>query len=448
VGRLGPGLTLAEAQASVDVVSARLRDAYPETNRERGLHLSGLHETLTEEYRTTLWILAGAVGLILLIACGNGAGILLARVPARRLELSIRAALGAPPGRLLRQLMAEGLGLALAGGFLGTLLAAGFQRLILDNLRMERLDLGEPGISLPILAAALGASLLVGLASGAYPALKGAGTALRKGLSKGGRGSGEGPSRFRSALVVGQVALSVALLAASGLLARSLWSLQGLDPGFRAQGLITAEIQLPLARYPEEPDRTRFFSALLSEARSIPGVTSAALTSHLPIGDLGNTYRANAEGRESERHRIFLRSVFPGYFQTLGIPLLSGRDVEEHDLEDGPFVVVLGQTAARHLFPGEDPLGKMLLLQLVPEPRSMEVVGVVGDVRLSRLEEEPELALFPLVLASVGLFALLARDPATFLTVTGLVLGVGLAACSVPVWRAVRADPRVALQAE
>ena len=578
VGRLLPGTTVDQAQAGVDVISARLQEAYPESNRDKGLRLTGLRDVLTEDYRQSLWILTGAVALVLLIACGNGAGILLARAPARRFELSIRAAMGAPRGRLVRQLLAESLGLSLAGGLLGTVLAVWFQGVMLRYLDMAQSGLPEVGISLPMLLAALGFSLFAGLLAGAYPALRSADVSLSEGLKRGNRGRGDAGTGFRSGLVVAQVSLSVILLAASGLLVRSLSNLQALDPGFDGGGLLTAELQLPQARYPDTPSRARFFSTLLEEVRGIPGVRGATLTSHLPIGDFGNIYRANAQGREDERQRVFLRSVYPGYFGMLDIPLLSGRDVEETDQPGGPWVVILSRTAAELLFPGEDPLGKVVELQLVPEPRPMEVVG---DVRLSRLEEAPEaalyvpyphrarpvmriaietpvppqslvgtlketlrsvdpdvplsrvatleslvsasmsdrrvatlslalLALLPLLLAAVGLFAVLAyhvsrrrhemgvrmalganaasvgrlvlgqglrlvaagvflglggalaatrilqgflfgvtaTDPGTFVTVTGVVLGVALLACGVPVWRAIRSDPRVALQAE
>jgi len=432
-----------------------------------------------------------------------------------------------------------------------------------------------------MLSWALGLSLLAGLLAGVYPALRSANTSMTGGLKEGNRGRGDGGAGFRRGLVVAQVALSVVLLAGSGLLVRSLSNLQALDPGFRPEGLLTGEIQMPAGRYPDAMSRARYLSSLLEELRAIPGVQSAALTSQLPIGDFGNIYRAWAQGREDERQRVFLRSVHPGYFETLGIPLLSGHDFQDEGDPGGPFEVVLGQTAAQRLFPGEDPLGKVVELQLVPNPRPMEVVGVVGDVRLSRLEEEPEAALYvpylhhprtvmriamgvagppqsvatpfrevvrgldpevplsrvaplealvsdslaerravtlaltllailPLLLASVGLFAVLAyhvsrrrhemgirlalgagqvhvgglvlgqglrlvlvgvllglggavagtrilqgllfgvgaTDPATFLAVSGLVLGVAALACAVPVWRAVRSDPRVALQAE
>ncbi len=581
VGRLSPGVSLNQAQAGVDVISARLQQAYPESNRDKALRLTALREVLTEDYRQSLRILSGAVALLLLIACGNGAGILLARAPARRFELSVRTALGAARGRLVRQLLAESLGLALAGGLLGTVLAAGFQRVMLDYLRMERLGLEATGVSLPTLGAALAVSLLAGLLAGVYPALRSADASLAGGLRTGGRGAGDGGTGFRSGLVMAQVALSVVLLAGSGLLVRSLRNLETLDPGFRTEGLLTAEVKIPLAHYSSEASRLGFFTTLLDEVRAMPGVESASLTSHLPIGDVGNTYRANAQGQEGDAQRIFLRGVFPGSFETLGIPLVSGRDVEEGGDRDGPYQVILSRTAAQRFFPAEDPVGKVVELQLVGTPRPMEVVGVVGDVRLSRLEEEPEnalyvpyaqhprnvmrlvlrsriplqsaaphlreilgrldaevplsrvatletlvsasladrrvvtlsltlLAVLPLLLASVGLFAILAyhvsrrrremgvrmalgasaarvggmvlrqgvamvmigvfvglggavagtrvlrgmlfgveaTDPLTLLAVTGLVLGVALLACSVPVWRAARCDPRVAMEAE
>ncbi|MGD2124165.1 MAG: ABC transporter permease, partial [Gemmatimonadota bacterium] len=218
VGRLSPGVGLDEAQADVDVVSARLREAYPESNQDKGLFLSGLHEALTGDYRLSLWILTGAVGLVLLIACGNAAGIFLARAPARRFELSVRSAMGASRARLVRQLLGESMGLALLGGIAGTVMAQWFQSVMLEYLRMDRLGPLEPEVSLPVLAAAIGISLLSGLFAGVYPSLKSAGGRLTEGLKAGQRSGGDGGSGFRTGLVVAQVALSVVLLAGSGLL--------------------------------------------------------------------------------------------------------------------------------------------------------------------------------------------------------------------------------------
>lgn len=581
VGRLKAGVTREQAQAGLDVISARLQEAYPESNRDKALRLGGLRPMLREDYQQRLWVVSGAAVLLLLLACGNGAGILLARAPARRFEMSVRAALGATWDRLVRQLLAESLGLALAGGLLGALLAIWLQRAVVDYLGVGRLGLAAEAPALATVAAALTVSLLAGLLAGLYPALRGARDAPAQGLTAGGRGAGDGGSGFRTGLVVAQVALSVVLLSGSGLLVRSFLNLKELDPGFRSEGLLTAEVQLPLARYPGAAERARFFSTFLDEVRSVPGVQTAALTSHLPIGDFGNTYRAATPGDAREPQRIFLRAAFPGALETLGIPLLSGREVEEGGDGDGPWVVILSRTAAERFFPGADPLGKVVDLQLVGGPRPMEVIGVAGDVRLSRLEDEPEaalwvpyaqhprnvmrlvvagrlpvasvaaslrgilrrmdpevplarvatlerlvdasladrktltlslvlLALLPLLLASAGLFALLAyyvsrrrremgvrmalgatasrlgamvlrqalgrvavgvlvglggalagarvlrgmlfgvasTDPWTLLAVSGAVLGVAVLASAVPVWRAARSDPRVAMQGE
>jgi predicted permease len=394
LGRLAPGITLEQAQGEVDVIAERLRQAYPETNRDKGLLLSEIRDVLTEDHRPALWILSGAALLVLLVSCGNGAAILLARAPVRRFELSIRTAIGAPRGHLVRQLLLEALALALAAGLLGILLAVWFQDVILAYLDIQRLRLPDVRLSLPVLGASLAVSVLAGLGAGVYPAIRATDGSLPRDLRSGGRGAEDGGARFRTGLVVAQVALSVVLLAASGLLIQSLRNLQSLDPGFRADGLLTAELQLPQALYPDASSRHRFLSALLDEVRTLPGVESAALTSHLPIRDFGNVYRANAAGRGEERERIFLRSVFPDYFETLGIPILSGRGVGSGDVDGSPYNVILGKTAAERLFPGEDPLGKIVELGLVPDPRPMEVVGVVGDVRLSRLEEAPEAALY------------------------------------------------------
>jgi putative ABC transport system permease protein len=581
VGRLAPGMARTEAQADIDVISARLEETYPESNENKGLRLSGLHEVLTEDYQLSLWILTAAVGLVLLIACGNGAGIFLARAPARRFELSVRSAMGAPRNRLVRQLLAESLGLALAGGIVGTALAVWFQGMMLEYLAMEQLGPLEAELSLPVLAVAVGLSLLSGLLAGVYPSLRTAGGSLTEGLKAGHRIGGDGGSGFRSGLVVAQVALSVILLAGSGLLVRSLANLQTLDPGFDSENLLTAKVWLPRGAYPDAEARLQYVAALREELLSIPGVESVGLGSHLPIGDGGNTWQTYNPEREEEKVRTFLRLVYPGYMETLGIPVLSGRGIQETDQRGSRVVAVLSQTAAERLFPGENPIGKTFFMSTFQDPLQLEVVGVVGDVRLSRLEDEPEVALYmalpqrtitglsvalktkvppmslagtfetafrtvdpetppyrvatleslvvdsmaerriitlsmtvlallPLVLAAVGLFAVLAHhvsrrrheigvrmalgadasrvggmvmkqglgmvalgvglglggalaatrllrsllfgveaaDPLTLVAVSILVLAVAALACLVPVLRAVRSDPRVALQTE
>lgn len=579
VGRLAPGVTLDRAQREVDLLSSRLAQAYPDTNTEKGLLLTPLHQALVEDYTRTLEVLAGAVLLVLLIACGNGAGILLARAPARRFELAVRSALGAPRRRLVRQLLAESVGLAMVGGLLGILLATGLERTLLRYLHMGKLGVQTAGLSAAGLGAALGLSLAAGLLAGAYPAWRGTRASADE-LRRGQRGLGDGGAGFRSTLLVAQVGLSVLLLTGAGLLVRTLANLRTLDPGFDGRNVLTSRVWVPMARYPEAEDRIRFYASLLESARALPGVTSATIASHIPIANYGNIYRATAVGEGKDPERVFLRSAFPGYFETLGIPLLAGRGIADDDEAEGPAVVVLSETAARRFFGEESPLGKEVDLQLLT-PRRMEVVGVAGDVRLSRLEEDPEAALYvpfsqragnvmsvalktrvppgslvgplrdvlrqldpevpltevatvpellrrsladrrvltltlslfallPLVLAAVGLFAVLAYhvsrrrheigvrmamgadarrigsmvlrqgavlvgvgmalgvggalvfgrflrtqlfgiqpdDPVTLAGVVIFVVAVAVLASAVPVWRAVRSDPRVALQAE
>lgn len=393
VGRLAPGVTLDRAQRQVDLISSRLARAYPDTNRDKGLLLTPLQKALVEDYTTTLEILAGAVALVLLIACGNGAGILLARAPARRFELAVRSALGAPRGRLVRQLLAESVGLALAGGLLGVLLGTGLEHALLRYLHMEKLGVQAAGLSVAGIGAALGLSIFAGLLAGAYPAWRGTRVSAGDELKRGQRGMGDRGAGFRSTLLVAQVGLSVLLLTGAGLLVRSLVNLRGLDPGFDGRNVLTARVWVPMARYPKAEDRIRFYSSLLESARALPGVTSATVVSHIPIANYGNIYQATAVGEGKDPERVFLRSAFPGYFATLGIPLLAGRDITADDEAESPAVVVLSETAARRFFGEENPLGKEVDLQLLT-PRPMEVVGVVGDVRLSRLDEAPEAALY------------------------------------------------------
>lgn len=393
VGRLALGVSLDRAQREVDLISDRLSRAYPDTNKDKGLLLIPLREALVEDYTTILGILVAAVALVLLIACGNGASILLARAPARRFELAVRSALGASRRRLAGQLLAESLGLALAGGVLGVLMGTGIEHLLFRYLHMQKLGALSVGLSASGVATALGLSLLAGLLTGAYPAWRGTRPTTGEELRRGQRGTGEGGVGFRSALLVAQVGLSVVLLTGAGLLVRSFANLRALDPGFDGHNVLTARVTLPLARYPRVEDRIRFYGSLLDGVKALPEVTSAAVTSHIPIANGGNIYRATVVGEEKDPERIFLRSAFPGYFETMSIPLLAGRDIAAEDEAGGPPVVVLSKAAARRFFGDENPLGKNLDLQL-RTPQRMEVVGVVGDVRLSRLEEAPEAVIY------------------------------------------------------
>ncbi len=397
VGRLKPNIRLDRAQAEMDVISAQLASEYPETNRDKALLLTGLHETLVEEYKTSLFLLMAAVGLVLLIACGNVAGLLLARGSNRRSEMSIRAALGASTARLMRQLLTESFVTAAAAGVLGIALALGFQRLVLQFLPMDLPGMDRLGVSGSMLSFAVLLSTVTGLVFGILPAVRAARPNVVEDIKSGARATDSAGSRFRSALVVTQVAISVILLVGSGLLIRSFASLRGVHPGFETSNLLTAEIRLTQAEYAESEDRINFYLRLAADVAAIPGVTDVALINQLPIRDPGNNIYVfaadNPPADPNDRDVAFQRVIFPGYFQAMGIPLLRGRGIERSDTEESPPVLVINETMARTLFPDQDPLGRQVVVDVGQEV-SAEVIGVVGDVRMSAPRYSPRLAMY------------------------------------------------------
>ncbi len=394
VGRLAPGVTIDQARTQADVIFAQLEAAYPETNQGKTLSLTELHTVLVADYRTRLFVLAGAVGLVLLIACGNVAGMLLARAPARRVELSMRAALGASAARLVRQMLAETVVLSAFGGMLGVACAVWMQRVILDYLHMDVPGIGGARLSMPMLGVALAVSLVVGLLAGIYPALNGARGNLADDLKAGARTTVGAGTGFRSGLVVGQVALSIVLLIGSGLLIRSFLGVRAIDPGFSASNLLTAETELAGARYSESSERIRFYSNLLDEARSIPGVLSAGLINNLPIRSPRNIFHAFVPDEPESDRSVFLRAVMPGYFETMRIRLLSGRDFEDGDAAGASPVFVINSAAARTFFGDASPVGQQLGLDFFGRAQRGEIVGVVDDVRMTGLHVEPGAAVY------------------------------------------------------
>jgi len=400
VGRLREGVTLTQAQSEMDVISRRLAEEYPESNEDKGLLLSDLQEALLESYRPSLLMLMGAVVLVLLIACGNVASLLLARASTRRTEVAVRAAMGASASRIARQFFAESTVTALGAGVLGTVLALWFQGMILSFVDIGELGITEIGMSAPMLAFALALSLVTALVFGGVPALSGTRVDLVDDLKGAGKTSaGRGGTRLRSTLVIAQVALSIVLLIGSGLLIRSFARLRGVDPGFRTENLLTAEIGLTGAQYAEAEARIRFFDGIVEEIHAIPGVLGVGAITHLPIRDPGNNVRSwdpdNPPPNPNDIGYAFLRPVFPGYFDAMGIPLLAGRDLEDTDTPEAPLVVAINESMAESLFPGESPLGRRVAVdQGGDEPTIFEVVGVVGDVRMSSLAGDPRYATY------------------------------------------------------
>ena len=395
VGRLRSGVTIERARADVDVISAQLAAEYPDTNRDKALLLTELHAAFAEGYQTTVVLLMTAVGLVLLIACGNVASLLMGRGAARRAELCVRAALGASSSRLFRQLLTESVVTSIAGGVCGTALAILFQKTILHVVPVDVPRMEDLGVSWSMLAFALVVSTATGIIFGIMPALQAARVNVVDNIKSGTRTTDGRGQRFHSSLVVGQVAVSMILLVGSGLLLKSFSTLRAVKPGFDTQNLLTTEIRLASDKYPDEALRIAFFSTLTEELRAIPGVTDVAVINQLPIRDPGNNITVYAADRPppdpNDRIPAYRRTVFPGYFDAMGIPLLHGRGINTFDTAQTPRVLVINETMARTLFPNEDPLGRMVDIQ---RDVDYEVVGVVGDVRVSGLRRSPRLAMY------------------------------------------------------
>ena len=391
-GRLKPGVPIEAAQTEVDVIARRLQERYPDTNANKGLRLDPLQAGLLESQTPWLMVLAAAVGLLLLIACANVAGLLLARGVSRRMELAVRTALGAPRSRLVGQLLTESLLLAVVSGAAGLVLAEWLQRLLPLATGLSEAGVAAPGLDVPVLLFGLAVSILTGLLSGVAPALRAPTLAPARDLTPGARTTeSRGGTRLRGALVVGQVALTLVLLFTSGLLIRSFVRLATTDLGFDVDHLLTADIELLETEYPEEDKRIRFFDDLGRDIASLPGVRAVGFVSQLPIRHpFGNPPAWPADhppAVPSDRGTANWRVALPGYFHAMGMPLLAGRDLEATDTTGSPPVVVVNETLARTFFPDRDPLGQRLVIAGTP-PRTFEVVGVVADARIDRINRE------------------------------------------------------------
>lgn len=400
IGRLADGVSPRTAQSEADLIYAQLAEAYPDSNTDKGLRITPLREWLLTGSRQGLLLLWGAIGLVLLIACANVAGLLLARGSTRQTELAVRAALGASRRRLVGGLFAESALLAAAGGAGGLVLAGVFGRLIARFLPLDLPGGPAPGLSLQVIVFALALTVGTGLLFGALPALRNSRTDVADDLRSGRRSAGErGSARLRSGLVIGQVALSVLLLVGSGLLIRSFARISGVDPGFDPRNVLTGEIRLPSSTYPSGDERTPFFQALLERVKELPGVESATAISALPVANPGNNVTAYAVERPpvepGDAPLAYQRVMLPGYFETMGIPLLVGRSIAETDDANAPRVMVVNEALGRRLFPDGSPLGRLVAADLGgDEPVPFEVVGVVADATINDLSRQPEPAMY------------------------------------------------------
>ncbi len=388
-GRLKPGVTIERAQREVDVIAQRLQRQYPDTNDNKGLRLDPLQAALLEDQTPWLMVLTAAVALVLLIACANVAGMLLARGATRRPEMAVRSALGASRARLAGLLLTESLLLAVVSGAAGLAVAFGLGRLLPSATGLSEAGVASTGLNVPVLLFALAVSTATGLLSGVAPALRASSLPPASNLAHGTRTTEmRGGTRLRGALVVGQVAISLVLLASAGLLIRSLSRLATTDLGFDTEHLLTAEVQLLDTDYAEDHQRVQLFQRLQDDLAALPGVASVGFVSRLPIRHpYGNppAWPADSPPADpSERRTANWRVVMPGYFDAVGMPLLAGRDVGTTDRVDAPKVVVVNETLARTFFPGQEPLGQRLTVDGNP-PHTHEVVGVVADARIDHV---------------------------------------------------------------
>ena len=392
--RFPASMSIEQVRTELAQIAARVKAAVPELPPDYGYVSMPLSEYLVGDVRPALLVLLGAVGLVLLIASLNVANLLLSRAAAREKEISIRAALGASRSRIVRQFLTENLLLALAGGVAGLLLSFWGIDLLrafgpddvprLQDVTVDRWVLGWTALI------SLGSGVLFGLA----PACHGTRMDLNSALKEGGRSATEstGARRVRSFLVITEIALAMMLLVSAGLLIRSFVRLQQVRPGFTAQQLLTMQVPLPRAKYAENPQVLSFYERLLTQVSAIPGVRSAAISTSLPPNGLQVSDTFNLEGillmEESKSPLASVLFTSPGYFRTLGVPILQGRDFTERDNASAPLAVIINETLARKYYGKENPIGKRLKGGGTDRTANpwMEIVGVVGDVKYEGLD--------------------------------------------------------------
>jgi len=399
LGRMSRGSGLDTAAEEMDRISGRLETDFPERNLGWGSNVVPLHEQQVGDVRVALLVLFAAVSLVLLIACVNIANLSLARAIHRRREVAIRTSLGAAGSRIVRQLLTESTLISVVGGTLGIGLAAvatpALVSALPDSVALPRR--GEISMDGLALAFGLALSFGCGIVFGVLPAMTAASTDLNDSLRDGaGRGTVGSSRKFR-ALVIAQTALALVLLTGAGLLMRSFFLVNQVDPGLRGQGVLTARLILPRTRYGSATARTRFYDDLIEALNESPGVSRAGAIQWLPMSGLRSAtsfYRADQpEPAPDEKPVTDVRIVSSSYFRTMGIPLLSGRDFDARDRTDTPRVLLVNKALAQQFFPDESPIGKPLSVSWDDDDPT-EIIGIVGDVRHSGLEDEPRPAVY------------------------------------------------------
>jgi putative ABC transport system permease protein len=388
VARLKPGVTREQARTEMVGITKRLENQYPEYNTGISADVVGLQDRLVQNVRPALLLLLGAVSFVLLIACVNVANLLLARAASRGREIAIRTSMGASRWRIVRGLLTESVLIAVTGGALGLLVASAALGPLLHMAEGSVPQIFSVGLDRSVLLFTLVVSVLTGLVFGIVPALRTGKIDLRETLNEGSRGSttGRGHHRILGALVATEIAVALLLLIGSGLLLRSFSRLQEVSPGFQPDHLLVADLPLSQNAYAKPELRYEFFDRLVERAKTLPGVKSAGAASFLPVSGGGSLIQFNIEGRPPKTPHDYVaagyRTVTPQYMETMGVPLLQGRNIAAGDVEKAPAVVVINASMARTYFPGENPLGKRMQIGATPDKDVpyMEIVGVVGDV--------------------------------------------------------------------
>jgi putative ABC transport system permease protein len=384
-GRLKPGVTVAQAKAELDLLATQLAQQYPDSNKGWGIFMMPMQDYSVRDVKPVLYTLLGAVGCVLLIACANIANLLLARATARHREISIRAALGAGRGRLIRQLLTESVVLSVCGGLAGILLARWGLTALLALAPSTLPRIGEIRLDKGVLIFSLGLSVLTGLVFGIAPAWLAARADVNEALKQGTRGSTEGGARgrLRSALVVIEVVFALMLLGGAGLLARSFMQLANVDPGFNPDNATLLRLSLPQKKYALPEQQNAFADALLERVKVLPGVQAAGVTHSMPLVS-DYVLGFNIEGRPaiapSDLPSTNYYTVTPDYFKAMGIRLIRGRVFTPQDDAKAPRVAIINETLARQHFPNEDPIGKRINITNGPDTWR-EIVGIVGDIK-------------------------------------------------------------------
>lgn len=392
IARLKPGVDQKQAQAELDAISHRLEQQYPDDDKGWGAVILPLRDALVGDVRPALLVLIGAVALVLLIACANVANLVLSKTLSRQKEIAIRTALGASRGRVLRQVLVETILVSLAGGVLGLWLAHYGVLLIVkflgDNL--------PTGIAVTVdgwvLAFTLVTSVLAGILAGVAPAWRFTKTNVNDALKQGvGRtDSDAGGNRARTVLLVAEMALSLMLLVGAGLMIRTLWALQSVNPGFDSHNVTTMSLGITQRKFDSAAREIQFFDQVLQRVRSLPGVDSAGTIDNLPI-EGGSNQPVAIEGEPprpmADQPEVAVRTITPGYFRAMRVPVLQGRDFTDDDSAGRPAVVIVSDSMARRFWPNQSPIGKHLTLTFFPGAWR-EVIGVVGDVKQSGLDSD------------------------------------------------------------